>query len=247
MPLQALSQPPAAASFLYMRKQTCDRLIKHAVDDPRGVHLGAVAFWMRVQLLYKHPEIYNFTFKKAALQTGVSESSVRRYVRELKRLGYVQMKGTTLAFLGQEKAKELFDTKKIVHVELNKYASINEIKDALRLVIIRENQYIQSYVYSKRSKRKRHNEYERSSCKKAHMGIRHFGRLIGLKKSGAYSLMRRNVGKGISSRRFQILDTGIVPDSNISLIELNKLSRNTYIVRNGHLCIFKGTQYLFSV
>lgn len=186
-----------------LKLHTDDVVIKKAIDED---WLSSLAFYHYVQATFKRPVLYNYTVASASEKLGVSKATVHGHVRKLKEVGLAYMVGKNLNFMGTTRMRKVFaKRKKITTFIAYDNWNLRDFLDALRLVVIRENEWQQ--VYALRDKTKDKVQVERSErvteCTvetgsipgeinyDIGMGLRRMGKLIGLSKSGAKQFIDR--------------------------------------------------------
>jgi len=186
-----------------LKLHTDDAVIQQAIDEG---WLSSLAFYHYVQAAFRRPVLYNYTVTSASHKLGVSKATVHGHVRKLKEVGIAYMVGKNLNFMGMTRMRKVFaKRKKITTFIAYDNWTIQDFRDALRLVVIRENEWQQVYSIKEKlrdkvqvEKSERANECTVETGQPSGeinydvgLGLRRIGKLIGLSKSGAKKFIDR--------------------------------------------------------
>lgn len=166
--------------------------------------MGAAAFHLKVKSLHKKPTIYNFSYSEHSKKYGISESSLRRYIPKLIEMGVGFFSGNNFQFKGTDAIKQRYGTKRICHIVIDETDSIQDIKDKIRVLLIRENQIEQKNIIEKKKRNILETEQFRQTetlDDSVHISLEGIANLLGLNKSGAQNFIEKAKNKGLLASR----------------------------------------------
>jgi hypothetical protein len=224
----------------------CDRYLEEQ-SIRGGTYLGAAAFHLKVKSFYKNPTIYKFNYSRHAEFFGVSESSLRRYVSILLKEGTAFFNGSNLQFKGTDRIKKDYGTKRICHIDISRNDSISDIKDKIRVLILRENHIEQKCIISKKMIKLDAAKIcsDEIAHTTVHISLNGIAKLLGLTLSGAQKFIERaKQKKMISSRMVYTIIKHV--KANFDICRFREYENTGfYFVRGGKLYRHNGQTYMF--
>lgn len=199
------------------------RMILRAQESQK---LSALWCWCLIKKLHRNTIIYNFSYQKLQIQTGVSHTTLRKRVKEMCEMGWATIKDGHLHLTGIEKLKtHKYETTISLPVHQNKGTQIAQF----RLVIVRLNignqrKRIDEKIETVKNCNRQHGKltkkqikairgaggikkFEKSIINYTTLSNKSFGSLFGLKNSSGKSIQKKlNDLKLITSKKkFEIV------------------------------------------